>query len=80
MSKGRQLTYSMALTELEQIIGEIEKETIDVDALTEKVKRAAYLIKFCGDKLRTTEEEVKKALSEIEGEADGDSVNHGIDS
>jgi exodeoxyribonuclease VII small subunit len=55
------------LTELEDIITEIESEEINVDILAEKVKRAAYLIKFCKGRLRNTEEEVKKVLSEIEG-------------
>ncbi|PKL51407.1 MAG: exodeoxyribonuclease VII small subunit [Nitrospira bacterium HGW-Nitrospira-1] len=67
MSKSKQLTYSQALTELEEIISEIESEEINVDVLAEKVRRAAYLIKFCKDRLRNTEEEVKKALSEIKG-------------
>jgi exodeoxyribonuclease VII small subunit len=66
MSKSKQLTYSHALNELEEIISSIESEEINVDVLSEKVRRAAYLIKFCKDRLRNTEEEVKKALSEIE--------------
>lgn len=67
MSRNKQLTYSLALTELEDIIKEIESEEINVDILAEKVKRASYLIKFCKGRLRNTEEEVKKVLSEIEG-------------
>lgn len=79
MSKPRQLTYSTALTELEQITGEIESESIDVDTLTEKVKRAAYLIKFCRERLRNTEEEVKKVLSDIEDEpGTNEGANHGL--
>ncbi len=66
MSKGKQISYSRALSELEKIIGEIESEETDLDVLSEKVKRAAQLIKFCRGRLRSTEEEVKKALSEIE--------------
>jgi len=61
------MTYYLALTELEDIINEIESEEINVDILAEKVKRASYLIKFCKGRLRNTEEEVKKVLSEIEG-------------
>ena len=72
MSKTKQLTYSQALTELEEILNEIESEEINVDILAEKVKRAAYLIKFCKGKLRNTEEEVKKVLSEIQGTTDSD--------
>jgi exodeoxyribonuclease VII small subunit len=70
VSRSRQLTYSQALTELEKIISEIESEEINVDVLAEKVKRATYLIKFCKDRLRNTEEEVKKVLSGIEETSD----------
>ncbi len=68
MSKGKQISYSRALSELEKIISEIESEDADLDVLSEKVKRAAQLVKFCRSRLRSTEEEVKKALSEIEEE------------
>jgi exodeoxyribonuclease VII small subunit len=70
VSKGRQPTYSQALSELEKIIGEIESEGIDLDTLTEKVKKAATLVKFCRSRLRSTEEEVKKALTEVEDTAE----------
>ena len=72
MSKSKQLTYSLALTELEEIISAIESEEINIDTLSEKVKRATYLIKFCKGRLRNTEEEVKKVLSEIEEAAEDD--------
>jgi len=66
VSKSRQMTYSQALTELEKIMTEIESEDTDVDVLAEKVKRAAQLIKFCRTRLKSTEEDVKKALTEVE--------------
>ena len=72
MSKSKQLTYSQALTELEEIISAIESEEINIDTLAEKVKRATYLIRFCKGRLRNTEEEVKKVLSEIEEAAEDD--------
>ena len=75
MSKTKQLTYSQALTELEEILSEIESEEINVDMLAEKVKRAAFLIKFCKGKLRNTEEEVKKVLSEIQGTTESDQAD-----
>lgn len=71
MSKDNQITYSQALTELEQIIVEAETEGIAVDVLAEKVKRAAFLIKECKDKLRSTDEEVKKALAALEDRTEG---------
>jgi exodeoxyribonuclease VII small subunit len=67
------------LTELEEIINEIESEEINIDVLAARVKRASYLIKFCKGRLRNTEEEVKKVLSEIEEipEADQDGSKNG---
>ena len=73
MSKSKQPAYSQALMELEQIISEIETEDVDVDALAEKVKRAAFLVKLCKTRLRNAEEEVKKIMAEIETDSDEDS-------
>jgi len=74
VSDNRQLTYSQSLNELKQIITEIESEDIDVDALSEKVTRATYLIKFCKGRLRDTEEKVMKALSEMEDKSGSQGV------
>ena len=45
---------------------EIEQGEISVDELSEKVKRAAQLIKICKLKLATTEEDVNKILKELD--------------
>jgi exodeoxyribonuclease VII small subunit len=66
MAKGKELNYSTALAELEEIIGSIESDAVDVDTLAEKVKRASFLIRFCKDRLKGTEEDVKKIVSEME--------------
>jgi exodeoxyribonuclease VII small subunit len=55
-------SYKDAIEEIESIVEEIENETVDVDVLAKKVKRATFLIKFCKEKLRTTDTEVKKSL------------------
>jgi len=68
MAKKQAETYKDALNEIENIIAEIEDETIDVDVLSEKVKRAADLIKYCREKLVKTEKEVEKVLEEFEKE------------
>ena len=44
--------YKDAIGEIESIVEEIESESVDVDVLAEKVKRAAYLIKMCKAKLK----------------------------
>jgi exodeoxyribonuclease VII small subunit len=67
MSKTK-LTYTSAITELEEIVKDIESGEIDVDVLTEKVKRASELITFCKDRLRNTQKAVEKTLVDIEEE------------
>ncbi len=58
--------YKDAIEEIESIVEEIENETVDVDVLTDKVKRAAFLIKYCKGKLKKTDDEVKKVLKDFE--------------
>jgi exodeoxyribonuclease VII small subunit len=67
MAKSK-LTYSAAITELERIVRDIESGEIDVDVLTEKVKRASELIRFCKDRLRNTQKAVEETLVDIEEE------------
>lgn len=59
-------TYESAYRELQVIAKEIENETVSVDVLAEKVKRAAELITFCQNKLRSTELEVGKIIEQME--------------
>jgi len=54
--------YKDAIAELESIVDEIESETVDVDLLAEKIKRAAFLITVCKEKLKKTDEDVKRIL------------------
>lgn len=65
---NKKLTYSTALEELENIIQEIENEEISIDDLSLKVKRASKLLKFCKEKLRSTEEDINAILGEMETE------------
>ena len=64
---NKDITYSDALNELNDIAREIENESIAVDELTVKLKRASDLITLCRAKLRLTEEEVKKIIGEMGG-------------
>ncbi len=64
MSKVK-MNYEEAITELEQIVNEIEEGDISVDDLSEKIKRSSVLIKFCKQKLKSTEEDVEEILKEM---------------
>ena len=63
------INYTAAFAELQTIVAEIEQGEISVDELSEKVKRAALLIKICKSKLTTTEEDVNKILKELDSTA-----------
>ena len=64
---SEKINYTEAFEELQQIVSEIEQGEISVDQLSEKVKRAALLIKICRAKLSTTEEDVNKILKVLDG-------------
>jgi len=61
---SEEVNCTEAFEELQGIVSEIEKGEISVDELSEKVKRAAQLIKICKTKLASTEEDVNKILKE----------------
>lgn len=60
------LTYESAYKELSEIANEIENESVSVDVLATKVKRASELITFCQTKLKSTETEVNKIIAQME--------------
>jgi exodeoxyribonuclease VII small subunit len=62
------INYSDAFAELQTIVNEIEEGEISVDELSEKVKRAAFLIRVCKSKLTTTEEDVNKILKSLDAD------------
>ena len=63
---SKEPNYTEAFEELQGIVLEIEQGEISVDELSEKVKRAAVLIKICKAKLTSTEEDVASILKELE--------------
>lgn len=62
----KEVKYKEALIEIEEIIDLIENEELDVDDLSEKVKRVTSLIKICKKKLHQTETDIQNILDEIE--------------
>lgn len=62
---SEKINYTDAFEELQHIVQEIEEGQISVDELSQKVKRAAVLIKICKQKLATTEEDVNEILKEL---------------
>jgi exodeoxyribonuclease VII small subunit len=62
-------TYGEAMSQIEEILDKIESGELDVDELTEKVKRVASLLDICRKKLKTTETEIQKVIEGL-GEDD----------
>ncbi len=62
------LKYDDAMLELEELVREMEYGEISVDELSEKIKRSAFLIKFCKSKLKSTEEDVAEIIKEMSEE------------
>ena len=60
------LTYETAYAEIKKIASEIENESVSVDVLATKVKRASELITYCQTKLRSTEQEVNNIIKQME--------------
>lgn len=60
------ITYDQAYKELEAIARDIENESISVDELAVKVKRAAELISLCEVKLKSAEIEVNNIINQID--------------
>lgn len=73
--KAAEPSYAEASTELESILQEVESGEIDLDALSDKVERAAALLTLCQKKLAATETKVKKVVDDLSAIAAADSTN-----
>jgi len=59
--KNQQLeepTYQSAWTELQRIVNDLQGGSVGIDELTAKIERAAELVRFCRERLRSTEDAV----------------------
>lgn len=64
----KNITYKEAVAEIEVIMAKMESDELDVDDLSAYVDRVAFLIKLCKEKLRHTEEEVRKIVESLDEE------------
>ena len=55
-------SYTQAMQRLEMILSQLEEGNKTVDELSDLVKEAAFLVKICREKLRTTEADIQKAF------------------
>jgi len=62
----KNVSYKEAITEIDEILRQLEDNELDVDELSEKVKRVSQLVTLCKEKLHNTEEEIDKILKEMD--------------
>lgn len=58
-------TYSEAVTELEEIIKQMQSNECSIDNLSALTSRSLQLLQFCKDKLTKTDEELKKIFANL---------------
>ena len=77
--------YAEAMAELEDILGALEGDQLDVDVLAERVRRASKLIKTCRARISRAQSDVDRIVSDLEafeqelgtGDDDGDDGGEG---
>ena len=63
--------YADAMTELEEILDELEGDQLDVDVLADRVRRASELITTCRARIARAQADVDSIVAELEAfEAD----------
>ena len=61
------LTYTEAIAELENILAELESnQDVNMDVISEKVKRSAFLMDFCKKQLHELDEELEKIIDHLD--------------
>lgn len=66
MAKKEEFSYDAAIKELNTILLELENNTdINMDDISEKVKRAGELIVFCKKKLHEIDKNLEKTLEKL---------------
>ena len=67
--------YADAMSELEQILDELESDQLDVDVLADRVRRASELLTLCRDRISRAQADVDKIVADLdEFEVDAEEI------
>ena len=69
-TEEEELSYSTAVTELDEILAELEDDSLDVDILGDRVKRASELISFCRGRITSAQSKVEQIVADLEQASD----------
>lgn len=62
----KDLTYTEAITELDEIIEKMQSEECSIDNLNELTERSLKLLKICRTKLTATDEKLQEILKTLD--------------
>jgi exodeoxyribonuclease VII small subunit len=60
----KKFSYNAAMQEVEQILASLEKNSLDVDEMSQKVKRATELLQACKQKLYQADVEIQAVFEQ----------------
>lgn len=66
MEENNTMTYTQAVTELEELVKKMQNPECSIDNLSEYTKRAKELLDFCRAKLTATDQELKSILDSLQ--------------
>jgi exodeoxyribonuclease VII small subunit len=66
MEDNSQMTYTQAVSELEQLVQKMQDPQCSIDNLTAYTKRSKELLDFCRKKLTQADEQLKQILATIQ--------------
>lgn len=61
-----EMTYTEAITQLEQILAHMQSDKCDIDKLSALTRRATELLAECKKRLTATDEELRTILSQLQ--------------
>lgn len=67
---GEPAGYAEAMREIEEILAELDTNSIDVDVLAVKVQRASFLITWCDARVSAAEFAVKELVESLDVDVD----------
>ena len=60
------IKYEEAVAQIEDIVRRLENNEMDIDSLSDELKKAQRLMKTCKDKLLKAESDVNNILKDVE--------------
>lgn len=66
MEGNNEMTYTQAVTELEQLVLKMQDPQCSIDNLTAYTRRSKQLLDICRQKLTQADEQLKQILADIQ--------------